>query len=270
MRKAFTLIELLVVISIIAILIAILLPALSGARESTRRIQCAANARSIYQGQHALAVDNKGFFRIINRALGGQSEQLTFSSNARDYTGVGGSNIHQLNRWVFADMLDAGVDLSTFACPNRSTDFIVASGSSTPEADFADPRNGNANFFRTAFYQMTGHSQSQIVAAPISGRVWRSPKLIDDPSDLPTVACIIENGTVNPPFIFPHGPKGPVEATTSAVLPVDTESIGGNVSFNDGSAEFVQTADASDFRSFIGGNGQRGWWPDVSSYDDVN
>lgn len=47
-KRAFTLIELLVVVAIIAVLMAILLPALNNAREAAKTTACASNLRSIY------------------------------------------------------------------------------------------------------------------------------------------------------------------------------------------------------------------------------
>jgi len=84
MRRAFTLIELLVVISIIALLIAILLPALSQARQSATMIQCLSNARSASQGLITYATDNDGSYeempthRKFNkvRSSDGDSRQL--------------------------------------------------------------------------------------------------------------------------------------------------------------------------------------------------
>jgi prepilin-type N-terminal cleavage/methylation domain-containing protein/prepilin-type processing-associated H-X9-DG protein len=54
-RRAFTLVELLVVIGIIAVLIAILLPAFNVAREKSRRTKCMANLRSLGQAMYLYA-----------------------------------------------------------------------------------------------------------------------------------------------------------------------------------------------------------------------
>lgn len=61
LREAFTLIELLVVISIIALLIGILLPALGAARGTARDIACNSNLRQLGIATVTYAEDNKTF-----------------------------------------------------------------------------------------------------------------------------------------------------------------------------------------------------------------
>jgi prepilin-type N-terminal cleavage/methylation domain-containing protein/prepilin-type processing-associated H-X9-DG protein len=59
--NGFTLVELLVVIGIIAVLVAMLLPALNKAREQARTVQCASNMRQVYVAAEMYAAQNKGF-----------------------------------------------------------------------------------------------------------------------------------------------------------------------------------------------------------------
>jgi prepilin-type N-terminal cleavage/methylation domain-containing protein/prepilin-type processing-associated H-X9-DG protein len=69
-RKAFTLIELLVVIAIIAILMAILMPALSRAREQGKRIACLNNVKQMALGWNLYADDYDGKIMNGNPELG--------------------------------------------------------------------------------------------------------------------------------------------------------------------------------------------------------
>jgi len=68
-RRAFTLIELLVVISIIALLVGILLPALGAARRSALSMQSVSNLRQVGIGLAAYTTDRKGFFPIHSSSI---------------------------------------------------------------------------------------------------------------------------------------------------------------------------------------------------------
>lgn len=78
-RRAFTLIELLVVISIIALLVGILLPALGAARRTARNAVCASNVRQCTVGLLSYAQDNRGYLPAA------WSDPIASLSNKRAY-----------------------------------------------------------------------------------------------------------------------------------------------------------------------------------------
>lgn len=69
--KAFTLIELLVVVAIIALLISILLPSLSEAREQGKVAKCLSNIRNLMTTTHIYFLEDNDRFPVIVTATGG-------------------------------------------------------------------------------------------------------------------------------------------------------------------------------------------------------
>ncbi len=110
--SAFTLIELLVVISIIALLIGILLPALAKARKSAQASQCLSSSRQHGTGMISYATDNKEAVYPTS-AMSGGTPWITVLSNQNYIDATSG--IHR-----------CPTDPSTdWATPNRVTSYAI-------------------------------------------------------------------------------------------------------------------------------------------------
>ena len=132
-RKEFTLIELLVVIAIIAILAAMLLPALSKAREKARAISCVNHLKTINTAVHIYAQDNDDYLPISLHSTIGKfcitSNGVTANTSggllvANGYLGqaqdLSGKTSKQL----------AEVFKPYYKCPSDSVNWATTSGSS--------------------------------------------------------------------------------------------------------------------------------------------
>ena len=143
MRRAFTLIELLVVISIIALLIAILLPALSEARKSAELMQCKSNIRQNAIVVTAGSVDFKndlGAFRRAAGVWGNTTEAIAVTS---------GTSIRQrFNLWA-----SYSADIRYHQCPLAPRNPIDIN-------DIAAMEAANINYIYSNYSQYWGMTRS--------------------------------------------------------------------------------------------------------------
>jgi prepilin-type processing-associated H-X9-DG protein/prepilin-type N-terminal cleavage/methylation domain-containing protein len=116
-RRAFTLVELLVVIGIIALHIAILLPALSKAREQANAVKCMSNERQMGQALVLFTNDHGGY---LPKAW--FNDGIIYSGNN------GGKTTWEYREpfygWTYLLSLYLGKNKELFRCPSDPTDHM--------------------------------------------------------------------------------------------------------------------------------------------------
>lgn len=215
---AFTLIELLVVMAIIAILAALLLPALASAKERARRTTCKSNLRQFILATHVYAGD------FGDRLPSGLTDALDPDDT---HTPILSTNSRSL-------VLQYSGGLDVLDCPNLAPFFRTK----------RDWRVHEGFGFAIGYHYLGGHSNTPWQVTAPANAAWISPQRT---AEDPTLVLVADLNVFCHPYlrmVAPHAGSGPVvkeeayyESNDHAPEEtcVDIGAKGGNVGRVDGS-----------------------------------
>lgn len=167
MRRGFTLIELLVVISIIALLIAILLPALTQSRYQANLVKCKSVLRGIGGVQLSYAVDSDEYFPVAGTRYEGTGSWFQAQAAGAQ---VRSWELYKAGRWdlrsVYRDYMQQDDIDSVLNCPIASPFFINNS---------TDEKIISYMLYTTNNYRMKTHNYAEVGGYERLGDTW-SPR----------------------------------------------------------------------------------------------
>jgi prepilin-type N-terminal cleavage/methylation domain-containing protein len=227
-NAGFTLIELLVVIAIIAILAAMLLPALSAGKERAQRTVCKSNMRQVAMGALMYAMDNKELFPDDEFPGGGDYHASWLSIATYNY---------------FINNLK--IKTNCFTCPNKNRDGTWMKFN----PDAINPQVVRMGFYSLWAIPTSSDPRPRDQGYGTSPAPWDSPKRTTDLTPYTfLMADIIEKGTELASgnayaTSAPHTRGGPKTSGANVLVdPLLIGSQGGNLGTLDGAVQWRQQA----------------------------